>query len=356
MAIAREFAPFVPFCFLACYVAFLLAKPSRIEWVLLTLLGSAAGWAMAVANMGLANMGLANLGPWIAGLGLAAAGWALLAPLVHRKTAPPVIVLLALYPWIASTAVLLTNSAGGMVLDRYLLAADGSFGFQAGFHAAAFLLRQPAIRHICELCYFGLPVAVASLLHTASARRLMIVCGLLAVSAVAGYAMFPAVGSQIAFADRFPENPPATNAATAGPMFQPGEFPRNFMPSLHTAWGLALLLAAWPLGAVWRGGIVIYLIPMLFYALASHYLCDLIVAVPWTLAIWSALDRNWRHSALYAAGAAAWMLLIRFGLGVLYSSIAVPWALAAATLAWPFVWTVERARQNLPAAEPRLDA
>ena len=72
MAIAREFAPFVPFCFLACYVAFLLAKPRRIEWVLLTLLGSAAGWAMAVANMGLANMGLANLGPWIAGLGLAA--------------------------------------------------------------------------------------------------------------------------------------------------------------------------------------------------------------------------------------------------------------------------------------------
>ena len=112
--------------------------------------------------------------------------------------------------------------------------------------------------------------------------------------------------------------------------------------------GIALLLAAWPLGKWWRAGMLLYLVPMLFYALASHYLCDMIVAVPWTLANWNVLEKRWGRAAVYLAIAVGWMLLIRFALPVLYLSPAVPWLLAVATLATPAIVGVGSAA--LPAA------
>jgi len=178
---------------------------------------------------------------------------------------------------------------------------------------------------------------IASLLHTAATRRLILVCALLAVSALAAYAVFPAVGAQVAFASRFP-----------------GGTNRNFMPSLHTGWGIALLLAAWPLGKYWRCGALLYLLPMLLYALASHYLCDLIVAVPWTLACWYVLKKGWGRVAAYLAIAAGWMLLIRFGLPVFYVSLAIPWLLVAATLATPALMAMRFASLT-PVAVPESD-
>jgi hypothetical protein len=327
MAVVGEFAPFIQFCFLACYVAFVLNKPGFREWLLVTAVG-------AVLGFGFMRL---HLGPWISGMGLATALWAVLAPLFRWKTVHPAIALLVLYPSVATAAVIAINKGGGWVLDRYLLAADDSFGLEPGFVAAGFILSHPAVRSVCELCYFGMPVVLASLLHTASSRRLILLCLLLAVSAIAAYAVFPAVGAQVAFAGRFPENPPVTDASFGSAMFEPAGPNRNFMPSLHTGWGIALLLAAWPLGKWWRGGMLLYLGPMLFYALASHYLCDMIVAVPWTLAASNVLDKRWGRAAAYLAIAAGWMLLIRFGLPVLYVSPAIPWMLAAATLATPAV-------------------
>jgi hypothetical protein len=163
---------------------------------------------------------------------------------------------------------------------------------------------------------------------------------LLAVSALAAYAVFPAVGAQTAFAGIFPGNPPVTNASFGSSMFEPSGPNRNFMPSLHTGWGIALLLAAWPLGKWWRCGMLLYLAPMLFYALASHYLCDMIVAVPWTLASWNALEKRWARAVIYLAIAMGWMLLIRFELPVLYLSPAIPWVLASATLATPLAMSM----------------
>lgn len=327
MKLVGEFAPFVPYCFLACYVAFIFVKPGLWEWALVTAAGAVLGLGFVLLHAGL----------WISGLGVAAALWALLAPFVGRKTVPPAIALLALYPFIASAAVLAINPSRGLTLDRYILAADGSFGFLPGFATAQFMQSHPAIGSLCEIFYFALPVAAASLLHTASSRRLMLLCGLLAVSALVAYIVFPAVGSRIAFADRFPDHPPVVSASFGTPMFEPGGIQRNFMPSLHAAWGIALLLVAWPLGRAWRVAILIYLVPMLFYALARHYLCDIIVAVPWTFACWSVIAKRWRSAAAYLAIAVGWMLLIRFGLPLLYPTPVIPWLLTAATLAVPAI-------------------
>ena len=325
MTIAGDFAPYVPYCFLACYVALLFSKPSRRDGFLVTAAGVALGWALAYSH----------LGPWIAGLGLSAALWVVIAPFLKKKTIHPAIALIVTYPAIASAALIATHQSGGMVLDRYLLAADGSLGLQPGFLAAAFLLNHSIVKLVCEVCYFGLPVVFASFLHTTSAKQVLYLCLLLGATALPGYLIFPAVGSEAAFHDRFPAHPPATNASFGAPVFASGGLERNFMPSLHAAWGLALLLGAWPLARSWRIGIILYLLPMLFFALARHYLIDLIVAVPWTFAVWSAMGRRWNVLFAYVAIVAAWLVLIRFGLAVLYASPWVPWALGAATVASP---------------------
>ena len=325
MAIAGDFAPFLPYCLLACYVAFLFSRPSRRDAFLVTAAGVALGLAFAYFRWG----------STISGLGLAAAVWVVVAPVLGRRTIHPAIVLLPAYPAIASVVVIAIHQGGGPVLDRYLLAADGSFGFQPGFFAAAFLMNHSLIKMLCEVFYFGLPVAFASLLHTASAKPVLYLVLLLGATALPAYSIFPAVGAEAAFHDRFPAHPPSTSAASGGPVVASGGIERNFMPSLHAAWGIALLLGAWPLGRPWRAGIVLYLLPMMWSTLARHYLCDLIVAVPWAFAAWSAIGKRWAVLLGYAAIAAAWLFLIRFGLPVLYVSPWLPWTLAAATVAAP---------------------
>lgn len=325
LRVAPELAPYVPYCFLACYVAFVLSRPTRLRWLWVSVSGGA---------LGLVVMSL-HLGPWVCGLGLASALWAVIAPLAGKKTIHPAIVVLIVYPIIGSAALLALHPKGGMVLDRYLLAADGSLGLQPGFLMAAFLLSHPAVKQICEVFYFGLPVALVSLLHTVSAKEVVYLTLLLAASAMAGFMIFPAVGSQAAFHDRFPLHPPATDAQFGSPVFQPAGLPRNFMPSMHAAWGIALLLGAWPLGPYWRAGISIYLLPMLLYAISSHYLFDLVVAVPWTFAVRSVLKKQWTVLAVNGVMVAAWLILIRFGLSFLYLSAAIPWILGAATVAAP---------------------
>src|SRR5260370_24575451 len=129
-----------------------------------------------------------------------------------------------------------------MVLDRYLLAADGSLGLQPGFLAAAFLMNHPGVKLVCEVCYFGLPVAFASFLHTTSAKQVLYLCLLLGATALPGDLIFPAVGSEAAFHDRFPAHPPATNASFGAPLYAPARLERNFIPSLRAAWRIAPLL------------------------------------------------------------------------------------------------------------------
>jgi len=296
-----------------------------LQWLLV----SAAGVALGLIAVSF------HLGPWVSGLGLAAALWAVIAPYAGKKTIHPAIAVVAVYPPIASAALLALHPHGGMVLDRYLLAADGSLGLQPGFLTAAFLLSHPIVKQICEASYFGLPVALTSLLHTTSAKEIVYLTLLLAASSVAGFMFFPAVGAQAAFHDQFPLNPPVTDASFGSAVFEPGSLPRNFMPSMHAAWGIALLLGAWPLGRYWRTGAVIYLASMLLYALASHYFFDIVVAVPWAFMVRSVLKKQWRVLPVYGAMVAAWLVLIRFGSPYLYLSSMVPWGLAAATIAAP---------------------
>jgi PAP2 superfamily len=328
---AAEFKSFSTFCFLACYLAFVLRRPAR--WELLSVTAAALPLGFAFQALG--------LGPWFYGFGLAAALWAVAAPYFHRRTIHPAAALLIAYPLIATTSLSLIQHQGGYVFDRYILAADYSFGLRPGLDMLRMLVAHPWLLNLCEFSYIVLPVAVAAFLHTSIGRTLLLVCLILSVVGYAGYTIFPAVGSQVAFPDGMP--PRSLVAPSFGSIvFQNGQEYRNFMPSLHTAWGVALLAAAWRLNWRWKAVALAYLIPMLAYTLTNgHYLCDLIAGAVVATAVWSAFHKRFLDAAASAATLAGWLLLIRFGLPVLYLSPLVPWLLTSAALAL-MVWFYAR--------------
>lgn len=225
-----------------------------------------------------------------------------------------------------------------VTLDRFLYAADGSFGFQAAFAGARLLLRNPWLLRICAVSYFNLPIAMTAMYlvlrehDRAQAGRFVRFSVWLGITGFALYFVCPAVGPGWAFAGDFPNRAPQASVAPV----TMGLGARNCMPSLHTAWILCLLWSAPPLSRWWRAALWAFSGFTLLYTLSAggHYLVDLIVAVPFTRAVQAAMNGHWRSVVLWCNGAAVllWFLLLRFGLATLSSSRFVPWALTAVTL------------------------
>ena len=108
------------------------------------------------------------------------------------------------------------------------------------------------------------------------------------------------------------------------------------MPSLHTAWIVMWLWFAAPAPRWSRPLQWVFAGLTLFYALSAggHYLCDLIVAVPFTVAMKFAARREWRSTAfaVNAAMVALWLILLRFGTSAFQGTWMLPYGLTLATL------------------------
>ena len=243
-------------------------------------------------------------------------------------------------------------------LDRYLYAFDSRFGIQAGFIMGRVFSNWPALSSVCTIVYMGLPLAMACvyLAVPRDAEEPSLLLSFL-ITGILGSMVFhivPATGPVYAFTDMYPNQLPTIGPDFLRPIHM--EDPRlNAMPSLHAAWALLIF---------WRthrsrvlvqamAGLFLLLTLLATLGLGEHYLIDLIVAVPYAVAVRALcmIRTGWsRERALTAmfnaVVVAIWLVLLRKQM-LLQVPIAVAWSMGLATVT-SAVWLNSSLRSSLP--------
>ncbi len=245
-------------------------------------------------------------------------------------------------------------------LDGLVYAADEALGFQASFVLGRVFEAIPLLGLVSIGVYLlsAVPILVVLGMQVRSPRPpLMDVYTITVAIAVAFSTVclsFPVVGPGPAFGDRFPDHPPAVEEVLKAPLEVPDK-PRNCMPSGHTAWAILIWWHARPFGRTFRA---LALGNLFFTVLATlgsgaQYLLDLVVAVPWVVVVQAVCTpapapalakdpgagrrRRWRTILFGILLTAAWLAVIRYGLGLLRLSSVLTDALALATVVLPLV-------------------
>jgi hypothetical protein len=116
------------------------------------------------------------------------------------------------------------------------------------------------------------------------------------------------------------------------PITLPISTPRNAMPSLHMAWALLLWCSCRPFSSLSRGFALAYVVLTVVATLGTgeHYLADLVVALPFSVAVqalWTP-SRNVVRYAVLAAGTSLmlmWLLALRYGTEIFLLTPVIPW-------------------------------
>jgi hypothetical protein len=163
--------------------------------------------------------------------------------------------------------------------------------------------------------------------------------GILASAGVLGYLLyfvFPATGPIYVWGAGFPGSPqPFATLREVHPhtiaLAMPA--PRNAMPSLHMAWALLLWFSCRPFSRFARGFALAYVVLTVLATLGTgeHYLVDLVVAVPFSVAVqalWTPVQSSTRNAVL-AAGTSLmllWLVVLRYGTEFFLQSPAISWS------------------------------
>jgi hypothetical protein len=332
--------------FVASLVIFCAGSVSRREALLMLCLGC----AFTLLNWGAPLPVGRKLMMFASFLGMGAIVVRTLAPFYVRGLRPwsrTLAEMLAAPAYIYVCSLFLTDTQHRLAFtyDSFLYRFDGSLGFQPSFWAGSILLRNPWIAELADLAYINIAgfVALAYVVqrrrNAKSAHVFAAFCGVLGCVGAVLYYAFPAVGALYLFPGRFPFDPVPISAMPLSPIAVAAAFPRNCMPSLHTSWTLA---ACWGFRRVkmsWRvamGAIASFL---LLETLSYHYLIDMVVAVPFTVAVFAGTHRHLRRdfSPVRALGLSAlicgvWLISLRFAPSVFLVNRIVPWGAMMATV------------------------
>lgn len=356
--------------FLACLVLFLAARPKPKELLAMCAAGAGLG-----AYLGLHGSVFHKILEALSYCGAGALPTVWLMPLISKRSDLKLLGKLAIPPCFGLLSALLLNvGAHGITYDHLLYAFDGSLGFQPSFWAGR-TVSPHWIGGITRGLYDGLPLflVAAYVLQERrggkQARDLFFLMMLIGICGAACFLVFPAVGAYFIFAKSFPFDPPALSSIAVVPAVVGAAVPRNCMPSLHTAWALAVFWTAgrFPIG--WRWLLRGLLVVMLLQTLVFHYLVDMVVAVPFTLALYAVTQtavpwsvRQRRNACVFGwLQVAAWMIALRWGTGLFLASPAIPWLAALFTVvsscrAWQVLERVTgRQEQAEPVAVHRLE-
>lgn len=242
----------------------------------------------------------------------------------------------------------LTSALHPRIYDYALYGVDEGLGFQPSFVLGRFLKRTPVLMASVEVLYARLPLVVAAV-HAFNVSKTksfgietlesFLLIGVIGFTL---YHLFPVVGPIYAFQDAYPYSPPPSSRAW--PAFVETEVVvwRNCMPSLHTAWALAVLLRTRGLGLLARLGGLAFLLSTVVatLGLGFHYAIDLVVAVPFAVAVDAlpeVLRAGWPRPATIAlivcAGlVAAWLVGLATIPEVLGAHPSVTWPLVLSTV------------------------
>jgi hypothetical protein len=217
-------------------------------------------------------------------------------------------------------------------LDYFLYNFDGSLGVQPAFAAGKLVhgvrpLYWTVVMAYNSLGFWFSGIYAVHLLYRAkygvSILKLFIANALIGFSM---YFLFPAMGPKYAFA-MFPQLPGAVHPVAALLSGVP-----NAMPSLHFAGTLLIFWLARPWKWLYRiTGAFAALTALATLGLGEHYLVDLVVAVPYALAIFAFASKAPGCKAALATGAAlvlGWFCFLRTGV----FNPAVSWALVLGTV------------------------
>ena len=271
------------------------------------------------------------------------------------------------FVFIATVALSGTGHAHPMTFDRVLYAFDGSLGFQPSFVLGRLVSRLPWLGVLAGLAYEQVPVA-ALILYTATMgagerRRpdLLLALGAASLVGYLLYSLVPAAGPIDLFPSRFPNFAPPLAGFQVVPASIPANIPRNAMPSLHMAWAVLIWWNARRSAISLRAGYLVYLMLTIFATLASgeHYLIDLVVALPFALAIQAAFSVRLRDLPRFVPFWAGWIItlawlgFLRFARPVWLGSTVLDWILVALTLAGSAMLERHAHRKTLTPADQR---
>jgi hypothetical protein len=261
-------------------------------------------------------------------------------------------------------ALNLTVSGRARVLDSYLYVFDGSLGFQPSFVLGQLFARYRPLAAVARGSYFALPLVIAmasaGYLRSGSPWRPL---AILTSAGVLGYLLywaFPATGPLYVNGANFPNSPhsfAALGQIEPHPITLPIPAPRNAMPSLHMAWALLLWFSCRPFSRLARGFALAYVGLTVAATLGTgeHYLADLVVALPFSVAVqalWTSSRGFTRYAAL-AAGTSLtliWLLALRYGSEFFLLTPIISWGCVIASTAISLA--LERFLYSSPRSRP----
>jgi hypothetical protein len=231
--------------------------------------------------------------------------------------------------------------------DRFLYQFDASLGFQPSFLIGRALEAIPALHLACGVAYDIVLLVVGCFYigQIVGKKRFQVdvvkvFLGALFIGTML-YHICPAAGPGYAFGRAFPHNEPP-DAPVAMQTLAIPEGPRNAMPSLH----FACALLVWWNSRTWRlwgralAALFLALTALATMGLGEHYFIDLVVALPFTVAMMAAttssvpIESIERRLALFGGGALTlvWLVLLRSGIHWAHFFPAFSWSMVVSTL------------------------
>src|SRR5712692_3513987 len=275
------------------------SRPRRDEWIPVLGIGALATAAYGYLHHGFGRyLGAA---PDACAAFLGAGSFAVLAARALAENGPErnrlrgTFLAAAAFPYFSFILAFFLNLTAALhpkVWDLWLYAFDAGLNFRAGSLVGHLFETYAPLRVAGIFVYQGMPLAICFLVSLERAAPECCSVSVLRLFLAVGFAgallynLFPAAGPLYVFGKDFPNHLPDASAMVIQPLLVP-HAPRNAMPSVHLA---CALLIWWNTVGLARGLRVAAAAFLTMTALATlgfgeHYLIDLIVAVPFALAL-----------------------------------------------------------------------